>query len=208
MSGMQRAVTAYDQATETIPPLQQIVLLYDCAIRRLREARAAIEAARIPARHVAVAKAVAIVDALQRSLDHDGAARSPATSTVSTPTSASGCSRSTSRTTRRSVTRWPNASASCGPPGPRSSAKGPAGRRPLRPGTRAGRSGPASWSASDAPLALARSACFLAPPGGCSGSGRFIYQARNTTRPPGHHRPGSRRRLGASGARPRTGPQA
>lgn len=71
MSGMQRAVTAYDQATETIPPLQQIVLLYDCAIRRLREARAAIEAGRIPARHVAVAKAAAIVDALQRSLDHE-----------------------------------------------------------------------------------------------------------------------------------------
>lgn len=69
MTGMQRAVSAYDQAATTMPALQQIVLLYDCAIRRLKEARAAIESGRVPARHVAIGKAAAIVDALQRSLD-------------------------------------------------------------------------------------------------------------------------------------------
>lgn len=71
MTGMQRAVTAYDQAAGTMPPLQQIVLLYDGAIRRLREARDAIEGGRVKDRHVAVEKAATIVGALQGCLDLD-----------------------------------------------------------------------------------------------------------------------------------------
>lgn len=71
MDPMRRALTAYGQAAETLPPLQQIVMLYDGAIRRLREAKAAAEAGRIGERHVAVGKAAAIVDALHRCLDHE-----------------------------------------------------------------------------------------------------------------------------------------
>ena len=43
MSVMQRAVSAYGQASHTLAPIQQIVMLYDGAIRKLKEARAAIE---------------------------------------------------------------------------------------------------------------------------------------------------------------------
>jgi flagellin-specific chaperone FliS len=35
---MQRALSAYGQAAETLAPLTQIVLLYDGAIRRIKEA--------------------------------------------------------------------------------------------------------------------------------------------------------------------------
>ena len=69
MDPMRRAMTAYGQAADTLPPLQQIVMLYDGAIRRLREAKAAGEAGRIAQRATAVGKAAAIVDALQRCLD-------------------------------------------------------------------------------------------------------------------------------------------
>lgn len=71
MDPMRRAVTAYGQAADTLPPLQQIVLLYDGAIRRLKEARGAAERGRIGERHKAVEQAVAIVDALHRCLDDE-----------------------------------------------------------------------------------------------------------------------------------------
>ena len=71
MDPMRRALTAYGQAAETMPPLQQIVMLYDGAIRRLREAKVANEAGRILARHAAVGKAAEIIDALHRCLDHE-----------------------------------------------------------------------------------------------------------------------------------------
>ncbi|HEX6141274.1 MAG TPA: flagellar export chaperone FliS [Geminicoccaceae bacterium] len=71
MDPMRRALTAYGQAAETLPPLQQIVMLYDGTIRRLKEARAADEAGRVGERWTAVGKAAAIIDGLHRSLDHE-----------------------------------------------------------------------------------------------------------------------------------------
>ena len=71
MQGMQRALSAYGQAAETLAPLKQIVLLYDGAIRRIKEARQAIELQRINDRHTAIEKASAIVDALHAALDHE-----------------------------------------------------------------------------------------------------------------------------------------
>lgn len=69
MHSMRRVVTAYGQAAETLAPARQIVLLYDGAIRRIKEARHAIEARRINDRCVALAKATAIVEGLQGCLD-------------------------------------------------------------------------------------------------------------------------------------------
>jgi len=69
MSSMRQAMTAYGQAAETLAPARQIVLLYDGAIRRIREARHAIEAGRINDRYQALAKASAIVEGLQGCLD-------------------------------------------------------------------------------------------------------------------------------------------
>jgi len=71
MQGMQRALSAYGQAAETLAPLKQIVLLYDGAIRRIKEARQAIELHRINDRHTAIEKASAIIDALHAALDHE-----------------------------------------------------------------------------------------------------------------------------------------
>ncbi len=66
-----RAFAAYEHAVDTIPPLRQIVLLYDAAMRRVREARRAIEEGRIEDRFHAVARATAIVDALHKCLDFE-----------------------------------------------------------------------------------------------------------------------------------------
>jgi flagellar protein FliS len=71
MQGMQRALSAYGHAAETLAPLQQIVLLYDGAIRRIREARQAIELRRVSDRYTAIEKASAIIDALHAALDHE-----------------------------------------------------------------------------------------------------------------------------------------
>jgi flagellar secretion chaperone FliS len=68
---MQRAMSAYGQAAETLPPARQIVLLYDGAIRRIREARRALEIGRINERYIAVHKATAIIDALHACLDYE-----------------------------------------------------------------------------------------------------------------------------------------
>lgn len=69
MQSMRHALNAYGQAADTIPPLQQVVMLYDGALSRLREARAAIEGGRAGERYTAVSKALAIVEALQSCLD-------------------------------------------------------------------------------------------------------------------------------------------
>jgi flagellar protein FliS len=68
---MQRALSAYGQAAETLAPLKQIVLLYDGAIRRIKEAREAILQHRIKDRCTAIDKAGAIIDALHAALDHE-----------------------------------------------------------------------------------------------------------------------------------------
>jgi flagellar protein FliS len=69
MQSMRNVMTAYGQAAETMAPARQIVLLYDGAIRRIREARHAIEARRINDRYAALAKATAIIEGLQGCLD-------------------------------------------------------------------------------------------------------------------------------------------
>ncbi len=66
-----RAAAAYGQAAQTIPPLRQIVMLYEGAILRLGEARQAIAEDRIEDRHRATTKAAAIVDALHGCLDFE-----------------------------------------------------------------------------------------------------------------------------------------
>ena len=71
MPSMQRAMSAYGQAAETLPPARQIVLLYDGAIRRITEARRALELGRINDRYIAVHKATAIIDALHACLDYE-----------------------------------------------------------------------------------------------------------------------------------------
>lgn len=68
---LHRARSAYDAGAATIPPAHQIVMLLDGAIHRLRQAKAAIAAGQIEERHVAVAKAHAILDALHHSLDRE-----------------------------------------------------------------------------------------------------------------------------------------
>lgn len=67
----QRASAAYRGASDTIAPGQQIVLLYDGAIRFLHEAEAAIAQGAIERRHTSVAKAFAIVNALHCCLDFE-----------------------------------------------------------------------------------------------------------------------------------------
>ncbi len=69
MSSYQRAASAYGQAAQTLAPTQQIVRLYEGALRRIKEARTAIEAGRINDRCSAVAKATAIIEGLQSCLD-------------------------------------------------------------------------------------------------------------------------------------------
>jgi flagellar secretion chaperone FliS len=67
----QRATAAYGQAATTTSPARQVVMLYDGAILRVRQARAAILEGRIEDRFHAVQKATAIVDGLAGCLDHD-----------------------------------------------------------------------------------------------------------------------------------------
>lgn len=71
MQPTRKAINAYAEASQTLAPAQQVVLLYEGAIRRIREARGAIEAQRIGERCVAVRKATAIIEGLQSCLDHE-----------------------------------------------------------------------------------------------------------------------------------------
>ncbi|MFO1035250.1 MAG: flagellar export chaperone FliS [Geminicoccaceae bacterium] len=66
-----RAVAAYGRAAETLPPAQQILMLYDGAARRVEEIKAAIAAGDVEARYRLTRKAAAIVDGLQACLDHE-----------------------------------------------------------------------------------------------------------------------------------------
>ena len=80
MNHLQRAVSAYGQAAQTLPPAQQIVLLYDGVLRRLKEARDALAAGRVEDRWRAVQRAAAIVDALHACLDFErGGEKTPPT---------------------------------------------------------------------------------------------------------------------------------
>jgi len=65
------AASVYNRAVDTIPPVRQVVLLYDAAMRRVQEARRAIAEGRIEDRFRAVERATAIVGALQQCLDFE-----------------------------------------------------------------------------------------------------------------------------------------
>jgi flagellar protein FliS len=71
MQAMRRAINAYGHASETLAPVRQLVLLYEGAIRRIKEAQSAILARRISERCQAVQKATAIIEGLQSCLDHE-----------------------------------------------------------------------------------------------------------------------------------------
>jgi flagellar secretion chaperone FliS len=71
MQAMRKAITAYAQASETVAPAQQIVLLYEGAIRRIKQAQSAVLAQRVGDRCRAVHKATAIIEGLQSCLDHE-----------------------------------------------------------------------------------------------------------------------------------------
>ncbi|NJO38428.1 MAG: flagellar export chaperone FliS [Rhizobiales bacterium] len=71
MTAMQKAMNAYGQAVDTIPPARQIVMLYEGVLRHIAHARTAIANRRINDRFMAVQKATLILEALQGCLDHD-----------------------------------------------------------------------------------------------------------------------------------------
>lgn len=71
MMTMQKALNAYGQAEETIPPAKQIVMLYDGVLRHIANARSAVVDRRINDRFTAVQKATLILEALQSCLDHE-----------------------------------------------------------------------------------------------------------------------------------------
>jgi flagellar protein FliS len=71
MMTMQKALNAYGQAEETIPPAKQIVMLYDGVLRHIANARSAVVERRINDRFTAVQKATLILEALQGCLDHE-----------------------------------------------------------------------------------------------------------------------------------------
>ena len=71
MTAMQKAMNAYGQASETIPPAKQIVMLYDGVLRHVKAAAKAIDDRRINDRYIAVQKATLIIEALQGCLDHE-----------------------------------------------------------------------------------------------------------------------------------------
>lgn len=64
-----RAMSAYRTATETVTPAMAIVMLYDGAMQRLRQAADAIAEGRIEDRFNLVSRAMAIVQGLQCQLD-------------------------------------------------------------------------------------------------------------------------------------------
>ena len=71
MTAMRKAMNAYGQAVETIPPAKQIVMLYDGVLRQITNARSAIGDRRINDRFTAVQKASLILEGLQGCLDHE-----------------------------------------------------------------------------------------------------------------------------------------
>ncbi len=66
-----RAVAAYHRGLENLPKIDQLVLLYDAALARVREAEAACREGRIEARFQASLKATAILEGLQGALDRE-----------------------------------------------------------------------------------------------------------------------------------------
>lgn len=71
MTALQKAMNAYGQAVDTIPPAKQIVMLYDGILRHIANAQKAIADRRVNERFIAVQKATLILEALQGCLDHE-----------------------------------------------------------------------------------------------------------------------------------------
>ena len=71
MTSISKAMNAYNQAVETIPQAQQIVMLYDGILQSIDKAKLAIAERRINDRYLAVQKATTIIEALQGCLDHE-----------------------------------------------------------------------------------------------------------------------------------------
>lgn len=70
MTQAARALRGYRTTqAQTSSPLELVVLLYDGALRFLADAERAIETNNLPARAVAISKALAIVNELQSTLD-------------------------------------------------------------------------------------------------------------------------------------------
>jgi flagellar protein FliS len=67
----QKALKAYAFATQTVAPTRQVVMLYDSAIRNLKQARLAIDSRDILGRYRALVKAGDIVFGLQGALDFE-----------------------------------------------------------------------------------------------------------------------------------------
>ena len=65
MTAMRQAMNAYGQASETIPPAKQIVMLYDGIIRHLKIAKSAIDQGRINERYLATREHTDIFNKLQ-----------------------------------------------------------------------------------------------------------------------------------------------
>lgn len=68
---VKRQYQAYKSATHTVAKTQQVVMLYDGAIRYIRQAREAIEAKRIEDRYNLLMKAADIISGLQGALDFE-----------------------------------------------------------------------------------------------------------------------------------------
>ena len=66
-----RGINAYRQASTTITPARQIVMLYEGAMRFVREAKQAIMDGRIEDRFNLVCKAYKVIDALHCCIDFD-----------------------------------------------------------------------------------------------------------------------------------------
>lgn len=68
---MKHPISAYTRATHTVAKTRQVVMLYDGAIRFLKQAAEAIEANNIEERYMKLTRASDVISGLQNSLDFD-----------------------------------------------------------------------------------------------------------------------------------------
>ncbi len=66
-----KAISAYSAASQTLPKINQVIMLYDGAINSVVKAKQAIEQQDYEQRYNLIAKAIEIIDGLQSSLDFD-----------------------------------------------------------------------------------------------------------------------------------------
>jgi len=68
-----KALSAYSAASQTLPKLTQVVMLYEASITSVIKAKQAIEEGDFESRYNHIKKAYEIIDGLQSSLDFDSA---------------------------------------------------------------------------------------------------------------------------------------